>query len=160
MEPPPLSRIAGAQCFIPSIGPVRLTAIVRFRASTVVSTIPWRAIVPALLTRMWRLPKRANAAATTSCHDASSAASWRRNSTLPPLGSQPSRQPLACGNIDVGHDDRSLFAHEESRVRGPLQARGAGDQRHFACKPRHFLAFRFRFLTAGTARVDHRSQQI
>jgi len=40
IEPPPLSRIAGAQCFIPSIAPVRLTAKVRFHASTVVSTMP------------------------------------------------------------------------------------------------------------------------
>ena len=34
IEPPPLSRIAGAQCFMPRSGPVRLTAIVRFQAST------------------------------------------------------------------------------------------------------------------------------
>src|ERR1700736_819520 len=84
MEPPPLSRIAGAQCFMPSIGPVRLTASVRFHASTVVSAIPWRAIVPALLTRTWSLPKRPNAAATTSFQELSSATSWRRNRTLPP----------------------------------------------------------------------------
>src|SRR3984893_571220 len=84
MEPPPLSRIAGAQCFMPSIGPVRLTASVRFHASTVVSAIPWRAIVPALLTRTWSLPKRPNAAATTSFQEPSSATSWRRNRTLPP----------------------------------------------------------------------------
>src|ERR1700730_15565885 len=84
MEPPPLSRIAGAQCFMPSIGPVRLTASVRFHASTVVSAIPWRAIVPALLTRTWSLPKRPNAAATTSFQEPSSATSWRRNRILPP----------------------------------------------------------------------------
>ena len=34
-----VSRIAGAQCFMPSNGPVRLTASVRFQASTVVLTI-------------------------------------------------------------------------------------------------------------------------
>src|SRR6266436_30830 len=84
IEPPPLSRIAGAQCFMPSMGPVRLTASVRFHASTVVSAIPWRAIVPALLTRIWSLSKRPNAAATTSFQEPSSATSWRRNRTLPP----------------------------------------------------------------------------
>ncbi len=71
----PLSRIAGAQCFMPSIAPVRLTANVRFHASTVVSTMPWRAIVPALLTRMCSLPKCASAADNVSFQDASSATS-------------------------------------------------------------------------------------
>jgi NAD(P)-dependent dehydrogenase (short-subunit alcohol dehydrogenase family) len=70
IEPPPLSRIAGAQCFMPSKGPVRLTAKVRFQASRLVSTMSARAIVPALLTRMWSLPKRLSAAATVSFHAA------------------------------------------------------------------------------------------
>src|ERR1700738_3622475 len=77
-------KTAGAQCFMPSIGPVRLAASVRFHASTVVSAIPWRAIVPALLTSTWSLPKRPNAAAATSFQEPSSATSWRRNRTLPP----------------------------------------------------------------------------
>src|SRR6266568_1254759 len=60
IAPPPESRIAGAQCFMPKSGPVRLTASVRFHASTVVLTMPWRAIVPALLTRMCKPPNAAN----------------------------------------------------------------------------------------------------
>jgi hypothetical protein len=84
IEPPPLSRIAGAQCFMPSIAPVRLTAKVRFQASRVVSTMPWRAIVPALLTRMCSFPKCVSAADRVSFQDASSATSCCKKTALPP----------------------------------------------------------------------------
>src|SRR5215469_5048898 len=104
IEPPPLSRIAGAQCFVPSIAPVRLTATVRFHASNVVSTMPCRAIVPALLTRMWSPPKRANAAVTTSFQEASSATSLRQEQDLAVRSGKTPRQALAGGGIDIGQD--------------------------------------------------------
>src|SRR5579859_1967403 len=91
IEPPPLSRIAGAQCFMPSIAPVRFTASVRFQASRVVAAIPCRAIVPALLMRMCSPPYSRCAAATASIQLFSSATSCSRKSALAPLFSSRAR---------------------------------------------------------------------
>ena len=55
------------------------------------------------------------------------------------LAGQPPRQRLAGGNIDVGHDDRSFFAHEEFSFRRPLPARRTGDQRYLARQSCHIF---------------------
>src|SRR5215472_14463327 len=100
---------------MPSIAPVRLTAIVRFHASRVVSTMPWRAIVPALLTRICSFPKRANAAPTTSFQDSSSATSWRRNRTLPPWPvSRRARLSPAAASISARTTAASLRRHSSA----------------------------------------------
>ena len=107
IEPPPLSRIAGAQCFMPSMAPVRLTAMVRFHASTVVSTMPWRAIVPALLTRMWSLPKCASAAATDLLPGGLVGDVLAQEHDLAALAPEPLRQALARRGIDIGQHHRA-----------------------------------------------------
>src|SRR6516225_9240498 len=142
IEPPPLSRIAGAQCFMPSIAPVRLTAMVRFHASRVVSTRPWRAIVPALLTRMWSPPKRASAAATTSFQDPSSA----QEQDLATVAGETLCDALARRRIDIGQNHRRLLAQEQLRFSRALPTRRAGDQRHLSRQPCHFLTLRFVIL--------------
>jgi hypothetical protein len=117
-----------------------LTAKVRFHASTVVSTMLWRAIVPALLTRMCSLPKRVSAAATDSFHDASSATSWRKKQGIAALAAEPLRQRLAGGSVGIGQHHRTLFPHKQLGLRHALPAGGAGDQCHFARQSRHFCA--------------------
>src|SRR4029453_6220080 len=101
MEPPPLSRIAGAQCFMPSIGPVRLTASVRFHASTVVSAIPWRAIVPALLTRIWGFPQRRRTALLPGALVGDVLA---QKQGLAALAAKTLSQALTRCDVDVGQD--------------------------------------------------------
>ena len=64
MEPPPASRIAGITSRVPRNTPLTLMSMVRSHCSAVMSSMPPRVEMPALLTRMSTLPKRDTAAAT------------------------------------------------------------------------------------------------
>jgi hypothetical protein len=64
--------------------------------------------------------------------------------------SEPLRQALAGGVVDIGENHRGLFAQEQLRFRRALPTRGAGNQRHLSRQPRHFLT-----SAPSLSRVDH-----
>jgi hypothetical protein len=67
MEPPPVRRISGRECFTERNTPSRLTAVCRRQSASDMSTIDGTDIpMPALETRMSSRPKRVSTSAATS----------------------------------------------------------------------------------------------
>src|SRR5215471_1372360 len=84
IAPPPLFSIAAIPCFNPRNTPFAFTSIRRSQADVLIvsgSNVP---LMPALLTRMSSLPKRASAAATAASHAGSLATSRCTKWPAPP----------------------------------------------------------------------------
>ena len=85
MEPPPDSAITGMACLQPRNTPSLLTALILRQLAMSVSTMVPRAIMPALLTRISRRPKRSTVAAITAFQLSSSVTSRRMNTAASPM---------------------------------------------------------------------------
>src|SRR5665648_724861 len=135
IAPPPAAFMSGTTAFMPSIGPVTLTAATRSNSAlAMVSTGPYDS-TPALLTSTVTGPNAACAASTAAAQDSSDV-----TSRCTKIAASPSSAAVAAPSTSSTseHDLRTLGNQAPSVLRAH-PAGTTGDDRDLAVESSHFL---------------------